>query len=334
MDGLRAKRMTYHAQDIHSLPPRRNKPMNAATEGKKGYRRLIPSLTALVEFEAVARLGSFTKAADELGVTQAAASRQVRLLEDTLGVRLFHRLHRSIQLTAEGETLYVVVAEALQKVSGVFDRLGSGDDGPELVLATTAAFSRFRLLPRLALLRQRQPHLKLRLTTQMFTAELRHSELDVAVRFGNGKWRDGSATLLFGEEVFPVCSPGWLKANQAPQSLAELEKAPLIESDSTSEGWMGWETWFQGAGVQKPKLRFALRCSLYTDAVEAALHGEGVALGWGRLLEDLLKSGVLLRLTSASVKVSDAYYAVVPHGRSVTPAMAGLIDWLRDGPVD
>jgi DNA-binding transcriptional LysR family regulator len=303
--------------------------MKAVTEGPKGYRRLIPSLTALVEFEAVARLSSFTLAANELGVTQAAVSRQVRFLEESLGVRLFHRLHRSIKLTSEGEALYLVVAESMQRIAGAFDRLSSGADEQELVLATTAAFSHFRVLPQLPALKRLQPHLKLRLTTQMFTADLRHNEVDIAVRYGSGKWQDGTSSLLFDEEVFPVCSPEWLLANGSPQSLMDLTKAPLIESDSTSEGWMDWEEWFHAAGLRPPRLHFALRCSLYTDAIQAALQGQGVALGWRRLLSDLLKTGELVRLASTSVKVSESYFAVIPHGRTITATTNSMIDWLR-----
>jgi DNA-binding transcriptional LysR family regulator len=303
--------------------------MKPAVAGTKGYRRLIPSMTALVEFESVARLSSFTVAANELGVTQAAVSRQVKFLEDTLGVRLFHRLHRSIELTEEGEALYLVVAESMQKIAGVFDRLSSGPVQQELVLAATSAFSHFRLLPRLASLKKAQPNLQLRLSTQMFTADLRHKEIDVAVRFGNGRWSDGTATLLFDEEVFPVCSPKWVESRGMPQSLQDVANAALIESDSTSEGWMGWEAWFNALGLRPLRLNFALRCSLYTDAIQAARYGEGIALGWGRLVHDLVETGELVRLPVASLKPNDAYFIVVPHGRTITAATDGLIDWLR-----
>lgn len=312
-----------------SLFPDQNQKLKAVTEGAKGYRRLIPSLTALVEFEAVARLSSFTLAANELGVTQAAVSRQVRFLEESLGVRLFHRLHRSIKLTGEGEALYLVVAESMQRIAGVFDRLSSVPGEQELVLASTAAFSHFRVLPQLPALKRLQPRLQLRLTTQMFTADLRHNEVDIAVRYGNGKWRDGTSQLLFDEEVFPVCSPAWLLANGAPRSLMDVAKVALIDSDSTSEGWMDWEEWLHAAGLQPPRLQYALRCSLYTDAIQAALQGQGVALGWHRLVSDLLKAGELVRLTDTSIKGSGSYFAVVPHGRTMSPAIRSVIDWLR-----
>jgi DNA-binding transcriptional LysR family regulator len=217
----------------------------------------------------------------------------------------------------------------MQKIAGVFDRLSSGPVQQELVLAATSAFSHFRLLPRLASLKKAQPNLQLRLSTQMFTADLRHKEIDVAVRFGNGRWSDGTATLLFDEEVFPVCSPKWVASRGMPQSLQDVANAALIESDSTSEGWMGWEAWFNAVGLRPLRLNFALRCSLYTDAIQAARYGEGIALGWGRLVHDLVESGELVRLPVASLKPDDAYFIVVPHGRTITAATDSLIDWLR-----
>lgn len=274
-------------------------------------------------------MNSFTLAAHELGVTQAAASRQVKHLEETLGVKLFHRLHRSIALTGEGEALYQVVAESMQRIAGVFDRLSNGAEEHELVMATTAAFSQFRLLPRLAALKRSQPGLKLRLTTQMFTSDLRHNHVDVTVRYGNGKWRDGISTLLFDEEVFPVCSPGWLSANAAPATLSELAQSALIDYDSTSEGWLTWEEWFDGLGARVKKFSYALRCSLYTDAIQAARHGQGVALGWGRLVDDLVRAGELVRLPVASLEMNDAYYIVVPRGQAITSPILALVDWLR-----
>src|SRR5262249_6097163 len=112
-------------------------------------------------------------------------------------------------------------------------------------------------------------------------------------------------------------------------SLQAIANAPLVESDSTSEGWMGWDAWLQAVGFKPVRLNFALRCSLYTDAIRAACYGQGIALGWKRLVHDLIDSGELVRLPVASLNVSDAYYVVVPHGRTHTPAIDGFIDWLR-----
>jgi DNA-binding transcriptional LysR family regulator len=303
---------------------------NAVSNGAKGYRRLIPSLTALVEFEAVARLRSFTNAANELGVTQAAVSRQIRLLEELLGVRLLDRLHRNLTLTKEGQALFAVVSESMGKIAGVFDRLSTGIGDEELVLAATAAFSHFRLMPSIGKLQRLQPNLRVRLTTTMFTADLRHNETDAVVRFGNGTWNDGTSYLLFEEEVFPVCSPRWIEENGKPASLDELANCSLIADDPTSEGWLTWEQWFRAVGGKPVKLKYGLRTCLYPDAVQAARDGQGVTLGWARLLHDHLASGDLVRLTDASLPLRDAYYVVVPHGRSITPTVQALIELLRE----
>lgn len=299
-------------------------------DGVKGYRRLIPSLTALVQFEAVARLRSFTNAAQELGVTQAAVSRQIRLLEELLGVRLLDRLHRKTTLTTEGEALYSVVSQALGKVAGVFDRLSTGIADEEVVLAATAAFSHFRLMPSLARLKRLMPNLRVRLATTMFTGDLRHTEVDAEVRWGNGKWSDGTSQLLFDEQVFPVCSPAWKDEYGEPGSLQELANMTLIADDPTSEGWLTWEEWFRAVGASPIKLRYGVRTSLYNDAVHAARLGQGVALGWGRLLHEHLASGELVRLTSAVLPLSDAYYIVVPHGKAMSPTVQTLVELLRD----
>lgn len=299
---------------------------------QNGYRRIIPSMTALMEFEAVARHSSFTLAARELGVTQAAVSKQIRQLEENIGVQLFQRFHRGVSLTNEGQTLFAVMSESLQKVAAVFDRLAEGSAEQQLVLSTTATFSQLRVMPRLSTLQAALPHIRLRLATQMFTGDLRDHDIDLLVRYGNGKWADGTALHLFDEEVFPVCSPAWLARNQAPDSLEALYGADLLDADATTEGWMTWPTWFRALGGHPPKLDYRLRCHLYTDTIQAALHGHGVALGWGRMLDHLLESGDLVRLSDLVIKPQEAYYLVVPHGRDITAMVLSLAEWLRSSP--
>ncbi|MDR9752445.1 LysR substrate-binding domain-containing protein [Pseudomonas sp. SZMC_28357] len=296
----------------------------------KGYRRLIPSMTALMEFEAVARLSSFTLAAQELGVSQAAVSKQVKYLENTLGTRLFHRLHRAIKLTSDGYVLYSVVAESMQRMAGVFDKIREGIPEQELVLACTAAFSHLRILPRLATLRLSQPALHLRLVTQIVNPEVSRQDIDIAIRYGHGKWDDGTAIFLFDEEVFPVCSPAWLSTHAAPMAVDDFLHIDLIDSDSTLEGWMTWHSWFNELGESRPKMNYSLRCSSYNDTVQAAIKGHGIALGWSRLIGPLLQSGELVRVSPYAVLPKDAYYLIVPTGREVTPLVQHLVSWLQD----
>ncbi|UVJ46381.1 LysR substrate-binding domain-containing protein [Pseudomonas sp. LS1212] len=296
----------------------------------KGYRRLIPSMTALLEFEAVARLGSFTLAAQELGVTQAAVSKQVKLLEEALETRLFHRLHRAIKLTGEGYILHSVIAESIYRMASVFDKISEGIGDQEIVLACTGAFSHLRILPRLVTLRMTQPKLQLRLITQLLTPDAYRDDIDLAIRFGNGKWEDGNSLFLFDEEVFPVCSPSWLAAHSAPTSIDDFFHMELIDSDATLEGWMTWNSWCRELGDMRPKLNYSLRCSSYNDTIQAAIQSHGIALGWSRLVAHLLNNGELVRITPYVVKPKDAYYVVVPNGRELGPTVHTLVDWLRD----
>lgn len=305
--------------------------MNTQDSGtrQKGYRRIIPSMTALLQFESVARLNSFTLAAKELGVSQAAVSKQIKVLEDNVGVLLFQRMHRNIYLTEAGGTLFAIISESLQRIASGFDQIIQGSEKEEIVLASTAAVSQFRILPRLTTLVDALPQARLRLTTQMFTGDLRTPDYDMDIRFGNGHWPDGQAILLFEEEVFPVCSPAWLARNPIPATLEDLSNAGLLDADATAEGWVTWPAWFKALGLAPTRLNINFRCSLYTDVIQAARNGYGVALGWGRMVDHFLDSGELVKLEPFVIRPKDSYYLVIPNGHEVTPNVMAIIQWLQ-----
>ncbi|WP_230849742.1 MULTISPECIES: LysR family transcriptional regulator [Pseudomonas] len=226
-----------------------------AVDKQKGYRRIIQSMTALLQFESVARLNSFTLAGEELGVSQAAVSKQIRGLEENIGVQLFERNHRKFHLTEAGETLFAIISESLQKLASGLDQIKDQNEREEIVLASTATVFQFRIMPRLHRLVDYLPNVQLRLATQMFTGDLKSPGHDLDIRFGYGNWPDGESIPLFEEEVFPVCSPSWLARNKIPTTLAELANSGLLESDATSEGWMTWSGWFSELGSAAIKLR-------------------------------------------------------------------------------
>ncbi len=296
---------------------------------QKGYRRIIPSMTALLQFESVARLNSFTLAGKELGVSQAAVSKQIRVLEDNVGVQLFQRMHRNIYLTEAGETLFAIISESLQKIASGFDQIIQGSEKEEIVLASTAPVSQLRIMPRLNRLVEVLPHARLRLATQMFVGDLRSPDADMEIRFGNGRWTEGESVLLFEEEVFPVCSPAWLARNQTPQSLEDLASSGLLDSDATSEGWITWAGWFKELGLTPSKLNINLRCSLYTDVIQAAVNGFGLALGWGRMVDHLIDSGELVKLEPFVVRQKESYYLLVRNGQGITPNVLAIVQWLQ-----
>jgi DNA-binding transcriptional LysR family regulator len=293
-------------------------------------RRKLPPLTALTAFEAAARLTSFTKAASELGVTQAAISRQIHLLEEYFGFPLFLRLHRKIKLTEKGKSLASAAQDAFDLLAASVAEVSMADHEAELTIAATVAFSHFWLLPRISEFSSRHPEINLRIVTQDNIPNIESSDLDVAVRFGNGMWPDGQAELLFEDEIFPICSPKFAETAGTITSPRELLAYPLISNMADDPTWTGWSEWLAAFSVELPKKQPGLRCSFYTDAIYSALNGQGIALGWRHLVEDLLDQGRLVRLTEATVKTRNAYFSVVPKRRRQSEAARLFQNWLTE----
>ncbi len=293
-------------------------------------RRRLPPLTALTAFEAAARLASFTKAANELGVTQAAVSRQIHLLEEQFGFPLFVRLHRKIELTEKGKVLSAAAGDAFDLIANSVAEISREGPSDELTIAATVAFSHFWLLPRISEFSRQHPEINLRIVTQDNMPNIESGELDVAIRFGNGMWADGQAELLFDDEIFPICSPDYERTNARIVTPDDLTAHPLISNDVDDPTWTGWSEWLAAFSVTAPKKLLGLRCSFYTEAIYAALNGQGIALGWKRLVEDLLVQKRLVRVTNAAVKTRNAYFVVVPKRSRHAEAASLFLTWLRN----
>ncbi|WP_245571330.1 LysR substrate-binding domain-containing protein [Neorhizobium alkalisoli] len=285
-------------------------------------------MTALTAFEAAARLGSFTKAADELGVTQAAVSRQIHLLEEQFGFPLFVRLHRKIKLTEKAKTLASAAQDAFDLLAASVAEISKGDHDAELTISATVAFSHFWLLPRISEFSSQHPEISLRIITQDNMPNIESGDLDVAIRFGNGMWPDGQAELLFEDEIFPICSPKFAANAGSITSPRDLLGYPLISNMVDDPTWTGWSEWLAAFSVELPKKQPGLRCSFYTDAIYSALNGQGIALGWRHLVEDLLVQGRLVKLTDATVKTRNAYFSVIPKRRRQSEAAQLFLNWL------
>lgn len=301
---------------------------HAARGQMKSLRRTLPPLTALTVFEAAARLGSFTRAADELGVTQAAVSRQIHALEIEFGAALFLRHHRKVVLTDKGRILAAATSQAFSLLADAASELRRDEAEDELAISATVAFSQFWLLPRISRFARAHPEIRLRIVSQDAMPALEDGEVDVAIRFGSGDWPHADAELLFRDEVFPVCSPDFLADPQAIASPADLLAFPLISNHTEDPLWTGWQEWLTSFGVVTPRKIQGFRCSFYTEAIYAALNGQGIALGWKQLVEDLLAQKRLIRLTDASVTPKGAYYVVVPRKKQKR-ALDVFLGWLR-----
>ena len=292
-------------------------------------RRQLPPLTALTVFEAASRLSSFTRAAEELGVTQAAVSRQIHLLEKDFGFPLFTRLHRKVVLTDKGKTLSAATSDAFNLIAEAVTDLRKDAPGDELTISATVAFSHFWLMPRISEFSRQYPYINLRILSQDNRPNLQLGEVDVAIRFGNGMWPDGHAEPLFEDEVFPICSPDYVGADGRIKTPEDLTSYSLISNETDDPTWTGWNEWLSSFSIVVPKKTLGLRCSFYTEAIYAALNGQGIALGWTHLVEDLLQQGRLVRLTDAAIKPRGAYFVVVPTRQRSKEAANLFVKWLQ-----
>ena len=249
----------------------------------------LPPLQSLLHFEAAARHLNFTLAAEELGATQPAVSLRIRGLEAELGVPLFHRQHRGVRLTDEGERLYDTVRRTLDSLRDAMADVRRQQSRRTLTLSTDFGFAKLWLLPRMNALRQALPGLQLRVLTSQGAPDPRTDDTDLAIVFGDRPAAD-EPTLLFSERVVPVCSPSLL------QDARPLATLPLLQlqQHGTDARWMDWNEWFKAHGQRAPAATDAITFNDYSLVVQAALEGLGVALGWAPLVDDLLARGELV----------------------------------------
>lgn len=302
-------------------------------------RRNISSLNLLATFEAAARHGSFTLAAAELGVTQAAVSQQIKLLEAELNTALFVRAHRRVVLTTPGKALASTVGTAFLQMSDMIETVRRPTMADTVIIGVTLAFSQFWLLPRLPDFRARHPEIKLRLVADDATTDLRRDRLDVAVRYGIAPFGDARVLASLQDQAFPVCSPALLGQRGVSAETANLLGLPLIATDLVNPDWITWRSWAKAVGLGPQFVQASdhstLRFNHYTDTVQAALNAEGVALGWAVLLSQLLEEGRLVRLGTISMTPVGQHHVVIPAGRSPSQATTAFLAWIenrfRDG---
>lgn len=289
----------------------------------------LPPLDLLHSFEAVARHRSFTLAADELCLTQSAVSRQVKALEDALGLRLFHRLHRAVAVTSEGQRLFESVTRGLDDVSACLAALGA-TKAPQLTVSASVAFAWFWLMPRLERFAALQPEIDLRVLAADQPVMPGAGEVDVAILFGSGKWDGLDARLLFNERVYPVCSPGYLSDHPELQQSADLLDQTLLhlEYPRASAGEVDWRQWLLRQGVNGQPVRRAIRLNSYPMVLQAAEAGRGVALGWSYITDQILAEGRLVCPIDKALETTDGYYVSTSVRTSNDVAISAFHDWI------
>ena len=287
-----------------------------------GLRRSVSSLSSLATFEAAGRLLGFTRAAEELGVTQAAVSRQIKLLEVELATPLFVRSHRRVELTPAGAVLARALTGAFDQVAEALDAIRRPAQANTVSVGATLAFAHFWLLPRLPAFRAAHPEVQLRLISQDSGHDLQRDAVDLLVLYGRPPFANARPLAACADKVFPVCAPA-LAVRRQP-----LEALPLIGCEWIEPSWLSWRRWSQMAGIAPITKPNALRFSQYSDAIYSAMGGEGVALGWQALVAPQLADGRLVRLGSAEVIPEESHTLLMPTTRRHSRAAGVFTEWL------
>jgi DNA-binding transcriptional LysR family regulator len=291
----------------------------------------MPSLDLLTGFEAAARHLSFTKAGAELFLTQSAVSRQIKELEDQLGVALFHRRHRALVLTDAGQQFYAAAAQVITTMRTATERLRaqSGRKRP-LSVTTTHSFAALWLIPRLAGFTRTHPGIDVRITADTRVQDLERDGLDLAIRHGPPSLAGPSAVRLFGERVFPVCSPKLLRTNPLREP-ADLKNHTLLQYDDPDarHPWLHWKTWLEVAGIPDLRPAGTLSLSGFEQIIPAAVAGHGVALGRSPLVKDLLAERKLVAPFKTTADPARAYFVIASKSAASRPEVHDFIEWLK-----
>ena len=290
---------------------------------------VLPPLDYLLAFESAANCQSFAGASRELNISESAISRKARLLELHYRVPLFVRGHKSVTLTPQGQKLLDSVTPAIQSLRDTSREMLSRHNRNPVTLAATNSVAALWLMPRLRKFNTRNKQLKIMLVASDVDRECLGENVDLSILRGDGHWPGYNARLLFGETIFPICSPAFLAANPKAGQPENLQDHALIEVSSTHTEWMNWTSWLVQNGTSEPELDQSASFNTYPLAVQAAVDGLGIALGWGHLVDHLLKSGALVRpLGARDVRSEYGYYLLRPENRKAFPERNMVEDWL------
>ncbi len=292
-------------------------------------RAALPRLDYLLAFEAAAELESFAAAAKELNVSETAVSRKIRLLENHYGCALFVRGHRSVQLTDHGRKLLNSVGPALKTLERASENMLQEKQRSTVRMAATNSVSSLWLMPRLRKFQMSNHNVTISLFSSDLDSECLTEAFDLAILRGDGDWPGYDATLLFGETVYPVCSPGYVVNHPHLDTAEDLLNQSLIEVTSNHTEWLNWQTWLAHMNADPAAARHSTFVNTYPLAIQAAVDGLGIALGWGHLVDRHLQDGSLVRpLADVHVRTRSGYYLLRRQGAPKHPESDVVSQWL------
>lgn len=295
---------------------------------KKGNTSL-PPLDYLLAFEAAAQCESFVGASKRLNISETAISRKVRLLELHYNMPLFLRGHRSISLTPQGVSFLNRIVPVLEELRDASRRIVAEQSDRPVALAATNSVASLWLMPRLHGFHERNKHVRIMLLASDSDQECLSDTVDLAILRGDGNWPGYDARLLFGETIFPVCSPGYLRDHPEAADPAALAGLDLIEVSANHPEWMTWKAWLAEAGYPARNLDQAAIFNTYPHAVEAAVSGLGLVLGWRHLVDHFIASGRLVRPSrEVWARTQFGYYLLRAQKADRFDACQVVQDWL------
>jgi LysR family transcriptional regulator, glycine cleavage system transcriptional activator len=292
-------------------------------------RRRLPPLNALRAFESAARHLNFSRAADELSVTPGAVSQQIQNLEDYVGTALFKRTPKGLLLTDSAQTALPAVREAFDRLAEAASLLTAGYDGRRLTLTAPPSFAAKWLVPRLKSFEDAYPHVDVWLSADMDIVDFASGEIDMAIRYGSGRYPGLETARLMSETVIPVASPSLLAG--APLAVPEdLSRHTLLHDGSpdADESCPDWSMWLAARGVRGVDGARGPRFNQSSLVIEAAVGGRGVALAKRTLAQDDLDAGRLLAPLQIATAVDFAYYLVHPKAKGRLPQVKAFIGWI------
>jgi LysR family transcriptional regulator, glycine cleavage system transcriptional activator len=286
--------------------------------------RHLPPLNALKAFEAAARSESFTRAAEELCVTPAAVSHQVKSLEETLGIKLFNRERQRLVITDAGREYLGVIRDAFDRIASGTERVLQRQNAGALTVTTSPDFAAKWLVNRLGRFAESHPGIDLRVAANLHQVDFAREEVDIGIRHGDGNWSGLDAVRLCTEQLFPVCSPKLMSGRNRIAKPSDLLKFPLLHLDDNK----CWSRWFEAAGIADAELPRGLILNRRSMLIDAAIDGQGVALALTTLAAWDLINGRIVRPFDIGLRLSKTFWIVCPKTSSTKPKIKTFREWL------
>jgi len=295
----------------------------------------LPPLNALRAFEAAARTGSYVAAAEELGVSPAAVSQQVRNLEDFLGKKLFMRFNNRVSLTDAGQVVFVGASDALQSISALTEQVSSGATRSRLVVSVITSVAERWLEPRLAAFALREKSLRIDVRVESDPVDFARHNIDLRICYGTNHYPEMNTIRLLQDEVLPLCSPAYLERNPGAKA-AGMDGVP--DDDLIHTNWgpsfvshPTWHAWFAKSGIARPNDTKGYQVGVSSLALDLARDGVGVALGQRMMAGGDLAAGRLVPLSAIAIDLGHPYCLVHPRSKARKAGLQALIDWLMQG---